>query len=141
MQSSIVNIMRRFDFDEKSGSLLFWKNTWVGNSWSLRLAGQQTNQDKKGLKNYRKNCLRHGEVGPGTWVQHDCFAGQAAQTGGPHQRTKQDPTQFLGQLVVPVFSQGELVGVIELVTFIPKEDYGPDLIQINRLLMDENLHG
>ncbi|GJV66704.1 hypothetical protein Tco_1482213 [Tanacetum coccineum] len=147
MQSSIENMMTGFDFEGKSGSLLFWKNTGVGSSWCLKLAGQpsRSNKDHKGLKNYRKNCLRYGEVGPNTWVQHDCFAGQAAQTGVPHERTNRDPDQFLGQLIVPVFRelgvQMILVGVIELVTLVPKESHAADLDQIQRLLWAENLHG
>nr|GEY67963.1 hypothetical protein [Tanacetum cinerariifolium] len=35
---------------------------------------------------------------------------------------------------------GMLMGVIELVTLVPKDDYGPDLNQISRLLRAENLH-
>ncbi|PWA97424.1 hypothetical protein CTI12_AA029140 [Artemisia annua] len=140
-------MMTRFDFEGNSGSLMFWENTGDGNSWSLKLAGQpsRSNQDHKGLKNYRKNCLRYGEVGPDTWVQHHCFAGQAAQTGVPHQRTNRDPDQFMGQLVVPVFRelgvQMILVGVIELVTLVPKQSHDADLDQIKRLLWAENLHG
>ncbi|PWA97426.1 hypothetical protein CTI12_AA029160 [Artemisia annua] len=142
MQSSIENMIRGFDFQRKSGSILFWKNTSPGNSWSLKLTGQlsRSNKDHEGLKNYRNACHRYGQVGPGTWAQLNCFAGQAAQTMVPQQRTKHDHDQLLGQLVVPVFSHGMLVGVIELVTLVPKEDYGPDLIQINRLLRAENLH-
>ncbi|GKC77317.1 hypothetical protein Tco_1128091, partial [Tanacetum coccineum] len=136
MESSIGNMFRGFDFQRKSGSLLFWKNTTVGSSWSLELTGQplRSNRDHTALENYRNECYRHGEVGPGTWALHGCFAGQAAQTMVPQQRTNQDPDQLLGQLVVPVFAQGTLVGVIELVTLVPKEDYGYDLDQISRLL-------
>nr|GEY67964.1 hypothetical protein [Tanacetum cinerariifolium] len=135
-------MFKGFDFQRKSGSLLFWKNTTVGSSWSLKLTGQplRSNKDHTALKNYRKECFRHGEVGAGTWAQHGCLAGEAAQTMVPQQRTKQDPDQLLGQLVVPVFAQGMLMGVIELVTLVPKDDYGPDLNQISRLLRAENLH-
>ncbi|GJU15410.1 hypothetical protein Tco_1143376 [Tanacetum coccineum] len=100
----------------------------------------RSNRDHTALENYRNECFRHGDVGPGTWALHGCFAGQAAQTMVPQQRTNQDPDQLLGQLVVPVFAQGTLVGVIELVTLVPKEDYGYDLDQISRLLRAENLH-
>nr|GEZ70899.1 hypothetical protein [Tanacetum cinerariifolium] len=72
-------------------------------------------------------------------------SGEAAQTGVPHQRTNSDPNQFLGQLVVPVFRdlgvQKILVGVIELVTLVPKQSHDADLDQIRRLLWAENLHG
>ncbi|GKE23876.1 hypothetical protein Tco_1435388 [Tanacetum coccineum] len=142
MEYSIGNIFRGFDFQRKSGSLLFWKNTTAGNGWSLQLTGQpsRSNRDHTALENYRNECFLHGEVGPGTWAQQGCFAGKAAQEMYPQQRTKHDRDQFLGQLVVPVFDHEILVGVIELVTLVPKDDYGPELNQISRLLRAENLH-
>ncbi|GJY55643.1 reverse transcriptase domain-containing protein [Tanacetum coccineum] len=144
MQAKIENIMNRFDFEGKPASLQYWKNTSVGyHEWSLSVAGQPSRSynDKKGLKLYRKTCLSYGEVRNGDVLpdgQPDCFACLAAETRVPHERTDRDPTQCLGQLVVPVFrcrgGKKVLEGVIELVTFDPKRSYASDLNQIKGLL-------
>ncbi|PWA85648.1 hypothetical protein CTI12_AA148180 [Artemisia annua] len=135
--------MKHFVFEEKPASLLYWENTSVGNGWSLRMAGQfsRLHRDKKGLERYRKKCLSYGEVRDGVVLpdgQRDCFACVAAQNGVAIQRTNQDPDQCLGHLAVPVFRyQGGhkiFMGVIELVTFIPKESYLTEFNQIDSLL-------
>nr|GFB03798.1 hypothetical protein [Tanacetum cinerariifolium] len=142
--------MNHFIFEGKPASLQYWKNTSVGHDeWSLSVAGQPSRSynDKKGLKLYRETCLSYGEVHNGDVLpdgQPDCFAGLAAETRVPHERTDRDPTQCLGHLVVPVFryrgGQKVLEGVIELVTFYPKRSYTSDFNQINSLLQAENLH-
>ncbi|PWA52614.1 hypothetical protein CTI12_AA453760 [Artemisia annua] len=150
MQAKIENIMNHFVFEGIPASLQYWKNTSVGYyEWSLSVAGQPSisYNDNEGLKLYRKTCLSYGEVRNGDVLpdgQPDCFAGLAAETRVKHERTNSDPTQFLGQLVVPVFryqgGQKVLDGVIELVTFYPKRSYASEFNQIKGLLQAENLH-
>ncbi|PWA65689.1 PB1 domain-containing protein [Artemisia annua] len=142
MKSNIKKVMQKFNFEEKSASLLYWKNTEVGNRWSLKVAGHLSNREERGLKDYVDSRIACGDVGPNTWGHHDCFAGLAAQTRVTHQRTD-NPYQFLGHLVMPVFryagTQEILVGVIELVTYIPKDSYIEEFNQINMLLKGEKL--
>nr|GEY28685.1 hypothetical protein [Tanacetum cinerariifolium] len=134
--------MQKFNFQGKSASLLYWKNTAVGNGWSLKVADHLSNQEERGLKNYIDSRIAYGDVGPNTWGQYDCFAGLAAQTRVSHERTD-NQYQFLGQLVMPVFryagTHEVLVGVIELVTFFPKDSYIEEFNQINMLLKREKL--
>ncbi|GJS78441.1 PB1 domain-containing protein [Tanacetum coccineum] len=126
----------------KSASLLYWKNTAVGNGWSLKVADHLSNREERGLKNYIDSRIAYGDVWPNTWGQYDCFAGLAAQTRVSHERTD-NQYQFLGQLVMPVFryvgTHEVLVGVIELVTFFPKDSYIEEFNQINMLLKREKL--
>ncbi|PWA97425.1 hypothetical protein CTI12_AA029150 [Artemisia annua] len=138
MESKIKNVFDGFKFDKKICLLLFWKNTTPGNSWYLKLTGQPSlaNREHERLQNYKKYCLRYGEVRPETWEKHDCFAGQVAKEMRAQLST--NPDQFLAQFGVPIFDDRELLGVIEIVTLTPKEDYNPDLRQLGRLLKAEN---
>ncbi|KAJ0808025.1 hypothetical protein HanLR1_Chr00c0407g0749041 [Helianthus annuus] len=99
----------------------------------------------EGLVEYRRRCLenRYRFVGllisVGNWL-----AGRAAQTGNADQRTgryvvNQEDQHSAdiggrGQLVLPVYYGNKLVGVIELVTSVPKESYVQYLEQLQNLL-------
>ncbi|KAJ0726488.1 putative PB1 domain-containing protein [Helianthus annuus] len=152
MQSYIENAIKRFDFGEQSGVVLFWKYTALGHGWwTLTVKDQPfwsskkgSTKDHKALERYRKRNLRYDyPIRPGNKVDQEWLAGLAARIGVSDQRTFQAKNQFLGQLVVPVsLNEGAhqiLLGVIELVTAEPKENYVEEFIQIRNLLNEKNL--
>ncbi|KAF5778957.1 putative PB1 domain-containing protein [Helianthus annuus] len=152
MQSYIENAIKRFDFGEQSGVVLFWKYTALGHGWwTLTVKDQPfwsskkgSTKDHKALERYRKRNLRYDyPIRPGNKVDQEWLAGLAARIGVSDQRTFQAKNQFLGQLVVPVsLNEGAhqiLLGVIQLVTAEPKENYVEEFIQIRNLLNEKNL--
>ncbi|KAJ0442720.1 hypothetical protein HanIR_Chr16g0812601 [Helianthus annuus] len=104
----------------------------------------------EGIEEYRRRCLESRchfvglETSVGNWL-----ASRAAQTGLADHRTihhvlnHEDQHSIdignKGQLVLPVYHGNKLVGIIELVTSIPKESYVDYLEQIQQLPKDEGL--
>ncbi|KAJ0640851.1 hypothetical protein HanLR1_Chr16g0620431 [Helianthus annuus] len=104
----------------------------------------------EGLEEYRRRCLESRchfvglETSVGNWL-----ASRAAQTGLADHRiihhvlNHEDQHSIdignKGQLVFPVYHGNKLVGIIELVTSIPKESYVDYLEQIQQLPKDEGL--
>ncbi|KAF5753800.1 hypothetical protein HanRHA438_Chr17g0794701 [Helianthus annuus] len=135
MHTQVKNVLKKFDFERKSGFLQYWEYKQDGHKERLAVADQLfvANRNQRGLQEYRKNCLKEEVfVGPATKV------GLAAQNGVAIQSTSHGPDQIMGHLIVPVFSyQGadkRLIGVIELTTFYPKESYEEDFNEIQSLL-------
>ncbi|GJZ71479.1 PB1 domain-containing protein, partial [Tanacetum coccineum] len=119
-----------------------WENTAVDNGWSFKMTGHLSHRAEKGVKDHIASGVGCGDLGPDIWSHYDWLAGLCAQTKFPYERT--DKTcQFFGHLVMPVFRyvgiQEILVGVIALVTYIPKESYIDEFNQINKLLKGEKL--
>ncbi|KAI7754820.1 hypothetical protein M8C21_018913 [Ambrosia artemisiifolia] len=144
---------RNFNSGKESLLLQFWAYV-LNNSEDMGCILMLTDQTlmstrDEGLEEYRRRCLenRCRFVGLATSVGN-WLAGRAAQTGIADHRTKQHVTNQqdqhsadiggMGQLVLPVFyGQGagnKLVGIIELVTSVPKESYVEDFEQVQKLL-------
>ncbi|MFS8030344.1 hypothetical protein Hanom_Chr17g01532941 [Helianthus anomalus] len=142
MQSKINNVFQKFNFEGRGGCLQFWElGSSVHNKMVLTVIGQpsRSNKNNEALENYRKKCLQYDFfIGRDTPVDQEWFAGLAAQTGNSDQRTSRARDQFMGQLVMPVFSDRDgndiFLGVIEFVTTIPKKSYAKDFNQIHNLL-------
>ncbi|PWA85637.1 PB1 domain-containing protein [Artemisia annua] len=100
------------------------------------------------LERYHKICYKLGcrVVGQDTKVEN-WLAGRAVQTRVADQgttRVRVDKSDHvLGLFVMPVFlnrvTHKQTVGIIELVTIVPKESYVEDFFQIHKLLKDEGL--
>ncbi|KAL8201192.1 hypothetical protein R6Q57_012531 [Mikania cordata] len=142
---SINTVLRDFDFGAQVGLLQFWENK-SGRSDSVRLVlGQlyQFNENHEGVTNYRTRwCHKYDKtiIKPDTHVDPLFFAGLAAQTGFADQRTNHDPDQFIGLLVIPVYTNlHTFLGVIEFVTPSPKASYVDDFNKLYGLLKKENL--
>ncbi|PWA36405.1 PB1 domain-containing protein [Artemisia annua] len=99
------------------------------------------------LEQYRQNCVDMGccfvgqNTEVGTWLVGRAIQKRLADQGtigvdGSH-------NQKLGLLVMPVLldrgTHKETVGVIELVTLVPKTSYGEEFDRINNLLKNESL--
>ncbi|KAL8266879.1 hypothetical protein R6Q59_004223 [Mikania micrantha] len=143
MQFKIYKVLQEFNFRGQVGFLQFWEDI-SGHDDSVRLVvGQlyRLNGNHDGLTAYRATCLHYDTfIGPDTHVDPLFFAGLAAQTGFADQRTNHDPNQFIGQLVIPVYTNlHTFLGVIEFVTPSPKESYVDDFNQLYGLLKNENL--
>lgn len=95
------------------------------------------------LDRYHNNCYKQGwrVVGQDTKVEN-WLAGRAVQTRVADQgttRVRVDKSDHvLGLFVMPVFlnrvTHKQTVGIIELVTIVPKESYVEDFFQIHKLL-------
>ncbi|PWA36404.1 PB1 domain-containing protein [Artemisia annua] len=100
------------------------------------------------LERYHKNCYKQGcrVVGQDTKVK-SWLAGRAVQTRVADQGTTRirvdNSDHELGLFIMPVFlnrvTHKQTVGIIELVTIVPKESYVEDFFQIHKLLKDEGL--
>ncbi|GKA76414.1 PB1 domain-containing protein [Tanacetum coccineum] len=96
------------------------------------------------LDRYRRSCVDEGcsfvgqNTKVGTWL-----VGRAVQKRVADQGTKRVDASTLGLFVMPVFldrgTRKQTVGIIELVTLVPKPTYGEEFVLLHNLLKNEGL--
>ncbi|KAL8266944.1 hypothetical protein R6Q59_004288 [Mikania micrantha] len=147
MSIKIYNVMKKFKFRQQVGFIQFWEATSSCNDTDHMInVGQlyRLNGNHEGLTNYRTDCLNYkAPIGPDTQVDQTDLAVLAAQTGFAYQETSNAPGQFMGQLVMPVYTNmchhQTFLGVIEFVTLFPKASYVDDFKHLKKLLENEKL--
>ncbi|KAM0059603.1 putative PB1 domain-containing protein [Helianthus debilis subsp. tardiflorus] len=161
-ESIVSEAFDEFNFHEEPGLLQFWECIMLSGTEDIGCDLILTDtyiytRDHEGLlQDYRRRCLENDypfvgvETRVGNWLPGRAAQTKIADHWTIHYVLDQEDRHSAdvggkGQLVLPVFcDQGaagsKLVGIIELVTLVPKESYVEDFEQIHNLLKDVGLN-